>query len=469
MTEDRKRAAATETPEAPTRVPDLRGRLVAAPRRHQSGRSSGSRQWAGIGRAVDRHCGKRRWTFRERGSPDDFPAAMKLNSAMPSAMRGQREDIVPGVAGLRLMLLAVLLVVQINAILGVAMPPGRLTASLAAVTALTALRAAHAMRRARWSLRLRLSVLAAEGLATYLPLLAMGAAWPGMGGFLAASMLLVASGWVAWALFTAVVLSMFPAAITLGLSVSNAGNITVVSLAVGLTIFGVCRLTSAIKCVRDTHTELAQLALIKERLRFARDLHDLLGYSLAAITLRAELTRRLMSSDPASASDELRDVVDIARQAGAEIRQVANGYRNISLAQEMAAATSLLASANVAAHVEMNCGVLPDKIDNVLAMVLRELITNVLRHSSARNCWISAEHVDEHVTLSVVNDGVPRAAATHRDGRGLENLTCRLEAVGGTLSAAVRGDGRFRVHTLVPIPGEMSVGGRQHRTGRTWS
>jgi two-component system sensor histidine kinase DesK len=394
---------------------------------------------------------------------------MKLNSSMPWAEEDQREDVVPGMVRLRLMLLAVLFAVQISAILDAAMPAGRLTASLAAVTALVMLRAGRAMRTARWPLWLRLGVLAAEGLATYLPLLAMGAVWPGMGGFLAASVLLVAPGRVALVLFTAVILSLFPAAMTLGLGVLNAGNITVASLAVGLTIFGVCRLTSAIKCVHDMHTELAQLALIKERLRFARDLHDLLGYSLAAITLRAELTRRLMSSDPALASDELRDVVDIARQAGAEIRQVANGYRNISLVQEVAAATSLLASANAAAHVEMNCGILPDKIDNVLAMVLRELITNVLRHSSARNCWIAAEQVDEHVTLSVVNDGVPRAAATRRDGRGLENLTCRLEAVGGTLSATVRGDGRFQVHAVVAIPADIGVGGRQHRTARAWS
>lgn len=395
---------------------------------------------------------------------------MKLNIiSMPPAEEGQRDDIVPGVARLRLMLLAVLFAVQISSILDMAMSPGRLTASLAAVTVLTMLRAGHAMRRARWPLWLRLGVLAVEVLATYLPLLAMGAAWPGMAGFLAASVLLVASGWVGWALFTAIILSVFPAAITLGLGLLNAANITVASLAVGMTIFGVCRLTSAIKCVHDTHTELAQVALINERLRFARDLHDLLGHSLAAITIRAELTRRLMNSDPAMARDELRDVVDIARQAGAEIRQVADGYRNNSLVEEVAAAASLLASANIAAHVDMNSGILPDKIDNVLAMVLRELITNVLRHSSARNCWIAADQVDEHVTLSVVNDGVPRAAATGRDGRGLENLTCRLEAVGGTLNAGVRGDGRFQVRTVVAIPADLAVGSRQHRAGRTWS
>jgi len=375
----------------------------------------------------------------------------------------------PGVARLRLMILAALLAVQISAILAVPMPPGRLATSLAAVSALAVLQARHFRGTTPYPLWLRLGVLAAEVLATYLPLLAVGVAWPGMGGFLAASVLLVVPGRAAWALFTAVVVSLFAAAMTLGLGVRNADNMTVASLAVGLTIFGVCRLTSVIRHVHGMHTEVAQLAVVRERLRFARDLHDLLGYSLAAITLKAELTRRLMSSDPATARDELRDVVDIARQAVAEVRQVADGYRNISLAQEVAAAASLLASANVAARVEMNCGILPDKVDSVLAMVLRELITNILRHSSARNCWITGEQADEHLTLSVVNDGRPLAAATHRDGGGLENLAARLEAVGGTLSVTVHGDGRFRVLVEIAIQADAAVSARRHRTGCTSS
>jgi two-component system, NarL family, sensor histidine kinase DesK len=382
---------------------------------------------------------------------------------MPSTEEALPGDGSPGVARLQLMILAALLVVQINAILAVPMPPDRLAASLAAVIALAALQAWHFRGRARCSLWLRLGVLAAEVLVTYLPLVALGAAWPGMGGFLAASVLLEVPGRVAWALFTAVIASLFGAAMLVGLGIRNASNITVASLAVGLTIFGVCRLASMIRRLHDMCTEVTQLAVVRERLRFARDLHDLLGCSLAAITLRTELTRRLISSDPATASDELRDVVDIARRAVAEVRQVADGYRNISLAQEVAAAAALLASANVSARVQMNCGVLPNKVDNVLAMVLRELTTNVLRHSRARNCWITSEQADEHVTLSVANDGVPRAAATHRDGGGLENLAWRLEAVGGTLSATARGDGRFRVLVEIAMNTEAAVGATRPR------
>jgi two-component system sensor histidine kinase DesK len=363
------------------------------------------------------------------------------------------------------MILAVLLAVQVTAILAVHTPPTQLAAGLTAMTTLTALQVRHLSGTAQRSRWLRLGVLTAEGLATYLPLLALGAAWPGMGGFFAASLLLVVRGRAAWALFAVVIASLFATAMTLEMGVRNAGNTAVASAAIALIIFGVCRLASVLKHAQGTHAEVAQLAVVRERVRVAQDLHDLLGYSLTAITLRAELTRRLMSRDPAMASDELRAVVDIARQAVAEVRQVANGYRNLSLAQEVAAAASLLASADVAAQVDVNCGALPDKVDSVLAMVLRELISNVLRHSSARNCWITAEQDDEQVTLSVANDGLPRAAATHRDGGGLENLASRLETVGGTLTATVRADSSFRVRAEIAIKADGHVSARRHRTG----
>jgi two-component system, NarL family, sensor histidine kinase DesK len=383
---------------------------------------------------------------------------------MPSTEEELPEFGSPRVARLQLMILAALLALQINAILDMPMPPDRLAASLVAVIALAALQAWHFRGRARCSLWMRLGVLAAEILVTYLPLVALGVAWPGMGGFLVASVLIEVPGRAAWALLTAVLMSLFGVVMLLGLGARNTYNITVASLAVGLTIFGVCRLTFMIRRLDDMRTEVAQLAVIRERLRFARDLHDLLGYSLAAITLRAELARRLIKSgDSARASDELRDVIDVARQAVAEVRHVADGYRNISLAQEAAAAAALLASTKVSAHVHLNCGVLPDKIDRVLAMVLRELITNILRHSKARNCWIRTEQVGGHITLSVANDGAPRTAATHRDGGGLENLAWRLEAVGGTLRATVRGDGRFRVLVQIANNTDAAVGAGRPR------
>ncbi|WP_433550354.1 sensor histidine kinase [Micromonospora zamorensis] len=390
---------------------------------------------------------------------------MKLISSMPSAEEAQREETVPGVARLRLVILGVLLAVQISAILIAPMPSQGVAVSLVVVTTLAVLQTRHIRVTAPGPPWPRMGLLAAEGLATYLPMLAVDAVWPGTGGFLAASVLLVIPGRAAWALFTAIVVSTFAAAVTIGPGVRYAGAIAIASMAVGLTIYGMCRLNVMIRQVQGRHTEAVQLAVVRERMRFARDLHDLLGYSLAAITLRAELAGRLTKSDPGTASDEMRDVVAMARQAAAEVRQVADGYRNISLAQEVAAVASLFASANVTARVEVNCGVLPDKVDSVLAMLLRELTTNILRHSSARNCWITVEQSDEHVTLSVANDGVPRTATTYRDGGGLENLAFRLQAVGGTLSASVCTDGRFHVLAEVAVKADAILGPRTHRIG----
>ncbi|MET7427113.1 histidine kinase [Dactylosporangium sp. NPDC005555] len=386
------------------------------------------------------------------------------NKRTLSTAETQPENGLPGVARVRPMILVVLLTVQITAILALPMPPGQLAAALAAVTTLAVLQVRHfrgTARRSRW---LTPGFLAAEGLATYLPLLAMGAVWPGMGGLFAASLLLVVCGPAGWALFAAVIASLFAAAMALHLGVYDASNAAVASAADALIIFGAFRLASVLRHAQGARTEAAQLAVVRERVRFARDLHDLLSYSLTAITLRAELTRRLVSSDPATASDELRDVVDIARHAVAEVRQVADGYRNLSLAHEVAGAASLLASADIAAHVDMNCGVLPDKVDNVLAMVLRELITNVLRHSSAQNCWITVEQGDDQVTMSLANDGVPRATATHRAGGGLENLASRLEIIDGALNATVRGDRRFCVCVEIAIKADELVGARHQRT-----
>jgi two-component system sensor histidine kinase DesK len=390
---------------------------------------------------------------------------MSLSPSMPPSAEARPGDGLPWVVCPRLLGLAVLFTAQVSAILTGSMPPARLVASLTSVTVVTALHASYFRLTARWPRRARLGILAGQGIATYLPLLAAGDTWPGMGGFLASSVLLVVSGWAAWALSAATIVGLFVAAVILGPGVHDAGNTAVTSLTVCLVMYGVGQLTAAVRRVYARQTEVAQHAVIRERLRFGRDMHDLLGCSLAAITLRAELARRLMNSDPVRAGDELRDVVDIARRSVAEVRQVADGYRNISLAQEVAAAASLLASANVTTQVAMNCGVLPDKIDGVLAIVLRELITNLLRHSSARNCWISAEQDDEHVRLSVVNDRVPRTAATRRDGGGLENLAWRLEAIGGTLCVTVGGDGRFRVLAEIAINADVGPSARQHRTG----
>ncbi len=199
-------------------------------------------------------------------------------------------------------------------------------------------------------------------------------------------------------------------------------------------MFGLSRLTAAsIRYVHATRAELAQLAVIRERMRFARDLHDLLGYSLSAITLKAELTRRLVGSNPERARDELADVVDIARQALADVRLVASGYRNMSLAE--GGGLGRLAARHGRHHGrhrdQLRCRS-TRPVDTVLATMLREAVTNMLGTARREHCTIKAER-DGRVR-HVAGDQRRRATViggSRRDGGGLENLAMRLEAVGG--------------------------------------
>jgi two-component system sensor histidine kinase DesK len=322
---------------------------------------------------------------------------------------------------------------------------------------------------AGWPLRRRLVMLLAQALVTYLPLLVLGRGWGGMAGFLAGSILLLIPGWTASVLFAAVILSMMAAALIAGMDASSVAYMTVATLDTGLVVFGLSRLSLIIRYLKATRAELAQLAVLRERMRFARDLHDLLGYSLSAITLKAELTRRLAGTNPARVRDELAELLDISRQALADVRLVASGYRNMSLAKEAASVSSLLTTAGIAADVEVDCGPLDERVDTVLATVLREAVTNMLRHSAAQNCLVEASQADGMVDLRIVNDGVPPSADAHREGGGgLANLVWRLQAVGGTLTARTRDDGRFeviaRAPTHVTAPPQGLAAGRGGRS-----
>jgi two-component system sensor histidine kinase DesK len=304
----------------------------------------------------------------------------------------------------------------------------------------------------RWPMWQRLGTLLGQGIATYLPLVSIGAEWGGMAGFLAGSILVLMPARASQVLFAIVIASVPLASLAHGADSRVAIYLTAASLSSGLTVFGISRLCLASTRARGASAQLAQLTLVRERERFSRDLHDILGYSLSAITLKAELTKRLVGSNPALASDELAEVAELARQAAADVRLVASGYRNISLATEAACAASVLSAADIAVQVKIDCGALGDKVDTELATVLREAITNVLRHSSARNCAIEANSRGEAVTLSVTNDGVPRRMESFTSGFGLENMAWRLGAIGGELHATPDRDGQFSLLAKVPLP-----------------
>jgi two-component system, NarL family, sensor histidine kinase DesK len=200
-------------------------------------------------------------------------------------------------------------------------------------------------------------------------------------------------------------------------------------------VIGLAEISSAQRERADARLRLAQeeierLATVAERERIARDLHDLLGHTLSVIVLKAELASRLMDRDPERAATEVSEVERISRTALAEVRAAVQGYRGQSLARELEGARRTLAAAGIAVETEIDAVELPETRDEVLALAVREAITNIIRHSSARIVRIELHSRSEGVRLTVADDGRGGDAP---EGSGLRGMRERLAAFGGSL------------------------------------
>ncbi|MBP2325799.1 two-component system sensor histidine kinase DesK [Kibdelosporangium banguiense] len=303
---------------------------------------------------------------------------------------------------------------------------------------------------------LRYAALFAQACLVYLPLLQFEDSWIGLPGFFAGSVLMVLRppyGWIAAAL---VVASM---AFTQWLFFPQFEAVLYISLSTtltGLLVYGLTWLSTLVTELHSAREELAKMAVARERLRFARDLHDLLGYNLSAITLKSELTHRLVIKHPARAREELVEILQISRQALADVRAVASGYREMSLDEECVSARSVLAAADVHVQMAVNYNDLPVRVTTVLATVLREGITNLLRHSKAEFCEISVTQLGGAVTIEIINDGVPNDPVDSRTGggpggSGIHNLSARVAELGGELITELQEKNRFRLHAVLPL------------------
>lgn len=320
------------------------------------------------------------------------------------------------------------------------------------LAALLALQLAHSTRRPRtWPAGVRALTLSAQAVATYLPLAWIGLPWGAMAGFLAGSVLLAAPGGIRWPLYATAAAGIVPAVVAAagpGGAIYGIG----VTLLTGLIVFGVSSLSDLVAEIHEARRSLAGMAVAQERLRVARDLHDLLGYSLSAVMLKSELGYRLLPATPGRARSEVGEVLDIARQALADVRLVATGYRDMSLAAETESALSVLSAARIEAETDLSCGPLPQDVDTVLAIVLREAVTNALRHSKAQHCVITAARDGETVRLQIGNDGVDEGnlSTPVKGGSGLGNLAARLRGIGGSLTSRTSDDGWFHVVAEAP-------------------
>lgn len=227
-----------------------------------------------------------------------------------------------------------------------------------------------------------------------------------------------------------------------------AGSVALQELLLGLGVVGVSMLIRTLLELRDARDELARLAVGEERLRFARDLHDLLGHSLSVVVLKSELAQGLMEKNPVRAAAEIHEVERVAREALRDVREAVAGYRKTNLASELSGAQQMLESAGIACRLQDEAGPLPAASETALAWAVREGATNVLRHSQARECLVRLTRENGKAMLEIVDDGQGPAEAP--EGNGLRGLGERVSAVGGEIAVGpVAGNG-FRLLVTVP-------------------
>lgn len=195
--------------------------------------------------------------------------------------------------------------------------------------------------------------------------------------------------------------------------------------------------------------QIARLAVGEERLRFARDLHDLIGHSLSVIALKSELAGRLIKATPGLAAHEVEDIEQVARGALREVREAVAGYRQPTLNAELAGAREALTTAGIELQAEDEHMPVPPAVEAVLAWTVREGVTNVMRHSQARRCAIRIFNKDGYATVEVVDDG---RGGTPEPGSGLRGLRERVVERGGTLTAEPLPHEGFRLRVTLPLP-----------------
>ncbi len=183
--------------------------------------------------------------------------------------------------------------------------------------------------------------------------------------------------------------------------------------------------------LRAAHDDVERLAKVAERERIARDLHDVLGHTLSIIVLKSELAAKLATSDVTAAAAEIRDVERIARESLLELREALAGYRAAGLSAEIDRAREVLAAAGVRFECDIADIPLAPMEESVLALVIREGVTNVVRHAGASTCRLELTRDARGCRFTIADDGRGTPA---REGLGLTGMRERIEALGGTLA-----------------------------------
>jgi len=264
-----------------------------------------------------------------------------------------------------------------------------------------------------------------------------------------------------------VIFTLFPLIISVGMSggIMRVDWLQIIPLmllvrGLGVDMMGVARLSGAIRELHAAREERARLKVEEERMRMARDLHDLLGHTLSLITLKSELAGCLVQEEPEHCAQEISEIEQVARQALREVREAVAGYRQPRLDSELNGARQLLEAAGITCQIEQRAGELPPPLDAVLAWTVREGVTNVIRHSRARFCLIRLSCENGTACAEVVNDGDRREVPPERrarQGSGLAGLRERVSVYDGRMEAgplSLSGQERFCLRVELPIQHE---------------
>ncbi|HET9283673.1 MAG TPA: sensor histidine kinase [Candidatus Angelobacter sp.] len=197
--------------------------------------------------------------------------------------------------------------------------------------------------------------------------------------------------------------------------------------------------------------EVEHLAKVAERERIARDLHDVLGHTLSVIVLKSELAAKLAEKDPARAASEIKEVERISREALAQVRNTVRGYQALSLQAEAEQAAATLQAAGMKVACDFAPAQLPPTHEGVLALALREAVTNVIRHSQAKSCDLRLRPVEGGCELVVKDDG---CGSMSPEGAGLTGMRYRVEALGGKLQRDIKPGTRL----VITLPVKEAIG-----------
>lgn len=236
----------------------------------------------------------------------------------------------------------------------------------------------------------------------------------------------------------------------LHISPSSWGLCAVFSLAVGIVNISVAQRVRAGWKLGLAHEQIEHLAKVAERERIARDLHDVLGHTLSVVVLKAELAGKLMDRDPARARHEISEVEHIARKALTEVREAIRGYRAEGLAAEIARARKTLDSAGVTLEFGDTPPQLPPAEETVVSLIVREAVTNIVRHAQASRCRLAFQNTGNGAVLVVEDNG---RGGIRSEGNGLRGMRERVESLGGQLLIdSVQG-----TRLVVQLPAQAAV------------